>query len=334
MIKPSRLQRGMTIGIIAPASATRDVVHVDDAVRGLESLGFKVKLGRYVRDRRGYLSSSDKNRLDDLHRMFSDKKVDAIMCLRGGYGTSRIVDDIDFGLVKANPKIFMGFSDITMLSLAFLRKCRLVTFNGPMAASAFAETPPSRFCVASLLRTVGHAEAPGSIWQEHSDRKYRVVREGDATGKLTGGNLSLVVASLGTPYEVQTRGAIVFLEEVDEKPYRVDRMLTHLLSAGKLKDAAGIAIGRNVPDKDFAAWEEQVATGAPRKVKPLPAKVPREFEPLMDDVFYDRLRPLGIPVVTGLPFGHIDDYTTLPLGIRARLTTRTGDLVIEESAVN
>jgi muramoyltetrapeptide carboxypeptidase len=120
---------------------------------------------------------------------------------------------------------------------------------------------------------------------------------------------------------------------VDEKPYRIDRMLTHLLSAGKLKDAAGIVIGRNVPDGDFAQWEMEAAKKALRNVKPLPARLPREFEPLMDDVFYDRLRPLGIPVLTGLPFGHISDYATLPIGVKATMTTRTGDLIIEEAAV-
>jgi muramoyltetrapeptide carboxypeptidase len=323
----------MTIGIIAPASAARDPLHVDHAMAGIEALGFQVKPGRHIRDRHGFLASSDANRLADLHRMFADKKVDGIMCLRGGYGTGRLVDSIDYELVGANPKVFIGFSDITMLNLAFLRKCKLVSFNGPMAASTFADTAPSRFCVSSFLRTVGHAEPAGSIWQGHDDRNFRVIRPGRAEGRLTGGNLSLMAASVGTPFEMQTRGCIVFMEEVDEKPYRIDRMLTQLLSAGKLSDAAGIVIGRNVPDKDFAEAEAKATKTAKRTVKPLPRKLPADFEPLMDDIFYDRLHGLGIPVITGLPFGHIDDYATLPLGIQASMDTQSGDLVIEESAV-
>ncbi len=333
MIKPARLQLGMTIGIVAPASAAKEEIHVDQAIHGLEVMGFQIKAGRHVRDRHGFLASSDKNRLADLHSMFADKKVDAIMCLRGGYGTGRLVDAIDYDLIKANPKVFIGFSDITMLNLAFLKKCGLVSFNGPMAASTFADSAPSRFSIFSFLRTVGRAEPAGSIWTDHNDRDYRIIRPGTATGRLVGGNLSLLAASVGTPFAVQTRNAIVFIEEVDEKPYRVDRMLTQLLSAGKLKDAAGIVIGRNVPDSDFAALEQKAAQTAGRTVKPLPSQLPRALEPLMDDVLYDRLRPLGIPVISGLPFGHIQDYATLPLGIMATMNSRTGDLIIEESAV-
>lgn len=334
MIKPAHLQTGMTIGVIAPASAVRNPKDVDRAVRGLEAAGFKVKLGRHVRDRHGFLAATDKNRLADIHRMFADPKVDGIMCMRGGYGTSRIVDQIDFDLVKANPKVFIGFSDITMLNLAFLRRCNLVNFNGPMASSTFGNTHPSRFGVAGFLRTVCHPAPAGSIWQEHEDRDFRVIRRGRAEGWLTGGNLSLLAASIGTPYEMETKGAIVFMEEIDEKPYTIDRMLTQILQAGKLRDAAGIVIGRNVPDAGFERLEKKAARKAPQQVKALPALLPRSFEPLMDDVFYERLRPLGIPVLTGLPFGHIHDYATLPLGVRATMNSATGDLVIEESAVS
>lgn len=323
----------MTLGIIAPASAARDPLHVDLAIAGIEALGLKAKPGKHLRDRRGYLASSDANRLADLHAMFADKKVDGVICLRGGYGTSRIVGDIDFDLVRKNPKIFIGFSDITMLNLAFLQKCRLVNFNGPMAASTFVDTSPSRFCVSGFLRTLGQAEPAGSIWQGHEDHNFRIIRPGEATGQLTGGNLSLLAASIGTPFEIQTRGKIVFIEEVDEKPYRIDRMLTQMLLAGKLKDAAGIVIGRNVPDRDFMDAEAAAAAKAPKTVRALPKKLARDFEPLMDDIFYDRLYDLGIPVLSNLPFGHIDDYATLPLGVKATMNTHTGDLIIEEAAV-
>lgn len=333
MIKPQRIEPGMTLGIIAPASAARDPKLVDEAIAGVEALGLKAKPGRHIRDKWGYLASSDANRLADLHRMFADKKVDGIICLRGGYGTSRIVDAIDYDLVKKNPKVFIGFSDITMLNLAFLRKCKLVSFNGPMAASTFADETPSRFGISGFLRTLGHAEPAGSIWQGHDDHDFRVIRSGKASGRLTGGNLSLLAASVGTPYQVQTKGCIVFIEEVEECPYRIDRMLTQMLSAGLLKDAAGIVIGRNVPDKTFEAAEAKAAKSASKVVMPLAKSVSRNYEPLMDEVFHDRLSGLKIPVITGLPFGHIQDYATLPLGIMASMDSRTGDLVIEEAAV-
>lgn len=333
MIKPKHLQPGDTVGVIAPASAVRTVADVDRAVRGLRAAGFQVKLGKHVKDRHGFLASTDKNRLEDFHAMFADPEVDGIMCLRGGYGTSRIVDAIDFDLVCANPKVFIGFSDITMLGLALAQRCGLVNFNGPMASSTFGKTKPSRFGIAGFLRTVCHVMAAGSIWQEHEDREYRVIRSGKASGRLTGGNLSLLAASVGTPFAMETKDRIVFIEEVNERPYTIDRMLTQMLSAGMLRDAAGIVIGRNVPHPDLAKMEAKCAKNAPRQVKALPKALPRNFEPCMDDVFFDRLNPLGIPVLTGLPFGHIDDYATLPLGIMATMNTRTGDLVIEEPAV-
>jgi len=327
----------MTIGVIAPASSARNVRDVDRAERGLKAAGFEVKMGRYVRDRHGFLASTDKNRLADLHTMFADQSVDGIMCLRGGYGTSRIVADIDYDLVRANPKVFIGFSDITMLGLAFLKRCSLVTFNGPMASSTFGNTHPSRFGISGFLRTVCHTSPAGSIWQEHdeqSDRHYRVIRSGRASGQLVGGNLSLLAASIGTPFEMETASRIVFIEEVDEKPYAIDRMLTQILAAGKLRDAAGIVIGRNVPHTGFAKLEKRMAAKAPRQVKALPAQMPRSQEPVIDDVFYERLRDLQIPVMTGLPFGHIHDYATLPLGVMATMSTRNGDLVITEAAVS
>lgn len=324
----------MTIGLIAPASAVRDVKHIDEATENLEAVGFRVKHGRHIRDKYGYLASNDANRLADFHRMFDDKKVDAIMCVRGGYGTGRIVSAIDFDLVRRNPKIFIGFSDITMLNLALLRHCKLVNFNGPMAASTFACAFPSAFGSAGMLRTLCFAEAAGSIWQHHEDRDYQVIRAGQAAGRLTGGNLSLLAAAAGTPYQMQANNAIVFIEEVDERPYSIDRMLTQLLESGSLKGARGIVVGRNMPHKDFADVEAEAAKRAKRTVRGLPRRVSREREILMNDVFYDRLAPLGVPVLTGLPFGHIDDYATLPLGVKASMETRTGDLVIEESAVS
>ncbi len=335
LIRPRHIAPGATIGIISPASSVKDPAQVDKAVANLEALGFRVKEGRAVRGRHGYLAATAADRQRDLHAMFADRRVDAIMCVRGGYGTMHLLDGMDFALIRRNPKVFVGFSDVTALNLAFLRRASLVSFNGPMAVSTFGKDAPSRFGRDSFLRTVTLPVPAGSVWTGHADRSYRVVRPGAATGRLTGGNLSLVAATIGTPFEIETRGRIVFLEEVDEKPYRVDRMLTQLLLAGKLRDAAAVVFGRNVPDAETLPLEEKQLAGLKpgARVRPPARAQARDFEQTTDDVIAERLAPLGVPVMIGLPFGHIDDYCTLPLGIRAAMDTRTGELEIREAAV-
>ncbi|MGB9692604.1 MAG: S66 peptidase family protein [Candidatus Sumerlaeaceae bacterium] len=334
VLKPHKLERGMTIGLVAPASAARDIQAIDKGIENLKRLGFAVYEGRYTRTRLGYLAAQDKDRLADFNAMLRAPKVDAIMCIRGGYGAMRLLEGIDYKAARKNPKPILGYSDITALHLAFWRRCRLVTFHGPMLLSAFAKEEVRPFTVESMMRTVMSALPPGSVWQGAPDHRYRVVRDGRARGRLVGGNLCLVTALLGTPFEIDTRGAIVYLEDVDEKPYRIDRMLTQLLLAGKLRDAAGIVFGRNVPDNDTAQIETQrFAQGVARKVEGFPRKPSRDYEQIIDDVIADRLRPLGIPVMIGAPFGHIDDYTTIPFGVMGSLDTRKGELIIEEAAV-
>ena len=332
MLKPPRLKEGATIGLISPASAA-DPERIDHSIANLRKLGFRVKEGKHIRSRLGFLAAPDPARLADLHAMFADPKVDAIMCVRGGYGTGRLAPFIDYKLIRRTPKILLGFSDVTFIHLSIWKECELVTFNGPMLNSAFGDPRP--FTIEGFRRTVMSPAPAGSIWQGHEDRNYRVVRPGRATGRLTGGNLSLVAATVGTPAEIDTKGKIVFLEDVDEKPYRFDRMLTQLLLAGKLWDAAAVVFGRNVLDEETAKIEQERAKqGLPRIVAPPPTRVSREFEQTVDDVIAERMKPVGIPVIIGLPFGHIDDYATLPIGVKASMDSRTGDLVIEESAVS
>lgn len=334
IIKPHRLEPGMTIGVIAPSGSIRNLQPLEAGVIHLQDMGFNVRLGKSVRSRYGFLAGHDADRLADLHRMFSDPKIDAIQCARGGYGTSRLADSIDYDLVRNNPKIFIGFSDITFLSLAFWKQCRLVTFSGPMVNFTFGDATPRPFSIAGWERTLCTGKPAGSIWQLHEDRNYRIIRTGAARGRLMGGNLSLLAASIGTPYELDTRGKIVFMEEIEEQPYRIDRMLTQLLCAGKLRNAAGIVIGRNVPHPECAALEETAAKSKPPKIMPAPRrKVPDSYEQTMDDIFNEHLRDLGIPVMSGLPFGHIKDLGTLPIGVIAAMDTRTGELAIEEPAV-
>jgi len=324
----------MTVGVVAPAGPVRAPEVLERGIANLERLGFRVKPGKFVLSRYGYLAGHDKDRAADLQRMFADKRVDGIISIRGGYGTGRLMPYLDFDVIRRNPKVLVGFSDLTYLQLAIWRRTRLVTFNGPMVLFTFGDEQPVDFTVEGLLRTVGEDQAAGSIWKGHPDREYRVITKGAAEGRLTGGNLSLVAATIGTPDEIETKGRIVVLEEIEEQPYRMDRMLTQLLEAGKLQQAAGVVIGRNVPHADTEELEHAATAAGRPKVMPAPARsVAADYEPTMDDMLNDRLRGLGIPVISGLPFGHIKLHATLPIGVRARMDSRTGELEILESAV-
>ena len=339
LIKPKALQPGDTLGIVAPASGQLDDVAIDAAIDHLRSMGFRVKPGRALRGRHGFLAATDVDRLRDLHNAFANPAIDAIMCMRGGYGTQRLLSDIDYRIIAANPKLFIGYSDVTALNLAFLASARLISFNGPMAVSTFARKPVSMFATEGFLRTTTIARPAGSIWNGHAeeetkDRRWRIIAPGQATGQLVGGNLSLLASLAGTPWHMRARGKIVFIEEIEEKPYSIDRMLTQLLQSSDLAHAAGIVIGRNMAHPDCMANEEARATaGLPHRMPRPPRRMARDAEQIMDDVFAERLGNLGIPVMSGLPFGHIADSATIPLGVRATMNTRNGDLTIDEAAV-
>lgn len=313
-IKPRRLKPGDTIGVIAPASAPQDPTMIDKGKIALEEMGYHVVLGKFCREKSGFLAGSDRERLADLHRMFANSRINAILCLRGGYGTGRLLRQINFRLIQRNPKIFVGFSDITALHLAFLKKANLVTFHGPMVTANLIKKNSPPYTQDSLFRILSERKAFGSIRPGSDVRRAVTIRKGKARGPLTGGNLSIIVNTLGTPYEIVTRGKIVFIEDIDEAPYRMDRNLTHLLNAGKLRDAAGIVVGK------CAGCDAKRKKGEP-------------YTQSLKDVIRDRLYPLKIPVLMNMPFGHVDYLCTLPLGIRATLDATKGDLTIEESAV-
>ncbi len=314
-IRPVRLLPGDVVGIIAPASAPPAPDAFDRSVAVLEALGFKPKLAPNVRRRCGFLAGSDRERAGDLMKMFSDRRVKAIFCVRGGYGTARLLPLLDYAIIKANPKIFIGYSDITSLHCAFLRKANLLSFHGPMLNSELIKPELPRFTWESFLRTLMVADAPGSICQGYNGKTLKSLRGGVASGMLVGGNISLLCAALGTPYEISFKNRILFFEDLDEVPYRFDRMLTQLLNAGRLQGVAGIAIGINARCFD------------PK------AKKSKEYRQTMEDVFRERLLPLKVPVVMGLPFGHVPHNATLPVGGQATLDSNNGDLIITEAAV-
>ena len=327
-IKPPRLNYGDTIGIVAPASAPPDPKAIDRSVEAIEKLGFKPKLAANVRKRWGFLAGSDRERAADLMKMFMDRQVSAILCVRGGYGTARLLPLLDYGKIRAHAKIFIGYSDITSLHCAFLMKANLISFHGPMLNSDFIKDDFPDFTLRSFLRTLMEPEPAGSIRKglsvEGRGKKSRflanradikVLCSGKATGQLIGGNLSILCATLATPYQPSFRSKILFLEDLDEVPFRFDRMLTQLLNAGVLQQVAGVAIGINKNCID------------PK------AKGCKEYRQTVEDVFKERLAPLKIPVVLGLPFGHVPINAMLPVGVKATLDGIKGDLLIEESAV-
>jgi muramoyltetrapeptide carboxypeptidase len=252
--------------------------------------------------------------------------VNAILCLRGGYGTPRLLSLLDYKAIRSHPKIFIGFSDITALHCAFLLKSGLISFHGPMLNSDLIKPDCPAFTIDSLLRTVINAAPAGSLThslnpalkptsQPSSPSRPMSLRRGTASGALIGGNLSLLCGLIGTPYEPSFKNKILFFEDVDEPPYRFDRMLTHLLNTGLLQQVRGIAVGTNANSED------------PK------AKTAKEYRQTLTDVLKERLSPLKVPIVMNLPFGHVPFNATLPIGIRATLDANKCDLIITEAAV-
>ena len=316
LLRPRALREGDTVGLITPATYVSDPDRLATAVRTVQYFGLRPKMGPNVGKRSGYLGGTDQERLDDLHAMFRDPEVKGVFAIRGGYGSEHLLDRIDYGLLRANPKVFLGYSDITALHLAIQKHAGLVTFHGPVMISGFSEFTQKWFRRALFsTEPLGVLTNPPEANELRPAHTLRAVRPGKARGRLIGGNLTLVSATLGTPYEIDTRGRILFIEDVGEEPYGIDRMLTQLRLAGKLAAAAGIVFG------------ECAECG------------PREFQPSYESTFsvgevVDQiLGKLDIPVLSGLTIGHTDDQLTLPLGAMAALDTAKGELMIEESGV-
>ena len=316
LIKPGALKPGDTVGLITPATYVSDPDRIALAERTIRYFGLKGKMGRNVKKRTGYVGGTVEERLSDLHDMFRDPDVKAVFCIRGGYGSAHLLDAIDYDLIQRNPKIFLGYSDITSMHLAIHQRTGLVTFHGPVVLSRFTGYTQKYFRAALFeSKPLGTLTNPPETEELRPTHTLRTVRPGKARGRLIGGNLSLIAATMGTPYEIDTKGKILFIEDVGEQPYSVDRMLTQLRLAGKLQSAAGIVFGEC---NDC---------------------VPRQFQPSFESTFslgevVDAiLGELKIPVLSGLTIGHTTDQLTLPLGLQATLDADKGELTIEESAV-
>jgi len=315
-VKPHVLESGDTVGLITPSTFVSDPDALATAERTVRYFGLKPKWGNNVRRKFGYTGGSVEERLDDLHAMFADPDVKGVFPIRGGYGSGQLLDRIDYDLIRKNPKIFVGYSDITAMHLAIQRKTGLVTFHGPVPLSGFTDYTIEHFRKALFEKQpLGTLTNPPETNELRPKHTLRTIRGGKARGRLTGGNLSLILATMGTPFEIETRGRILFLEDVDEQPYSIDRMLTNLRLAGKLQAAAGIVFG-------------ECSDCAPRDYKP-------SFNStlLLGEVLDEILGGLKAPVLSGLTFGHTPDQLTLPEGVMATLDADRGELIIEETAV-
>jgi len=285
VLKPRPLRPGDTIGIVAPAAAT-DALAVEAGVQFLEDAGYRVRLGSAALARTGYLAGKDEQRRRDLVGMFEDDEVRAILATRGGYGSGRLLPVLDPAIAARHPKIFVGYSDLTFLLTHFMQRGELVTFHGPMLV----DLERQRDAATALLRVLAGDRSGWNL------AAATIVQPGTAEGRITGGCLSVVVATLGTPYEIATEGKILFLEDVNEKPFRVDRMLTQLRQAGKFSDVAAVMFGE-MPGCTADPYEAVTVV----------------------DVIREKFAADTFPVVVGIPSGHGIGKATLPLGVRAQL---------------
>jgi len=314
MIKPKALKQGDQVAVIAPASGVAPEAF-DRALANLEGLGFKPKAGEHARGRKGFLSGTDAERLADIHAAFADKDVKAVWCVRGGGGCPRLLPMLDFDLIKRNPKVFIGFSDITALHVAISQRTGLVTFHGPVGTSQYNGYTRGRameLLTGTATPPIVVTPSPENLKNESALFHPATIKSGRAKGELTGGNLALLTSLCGTPYSLKDiAGKILFIEDINEPPYRVDRMLTQLRQSFDLRSLAGVALG---------VFDDGANTS-------------KDATPLLD-IFRDRLGDLGVPVVYGLSFGHITDNMTLPYGIKAELDADAATITFLESAVS
>ena len=287
MRRPPSLGAGARVALVAPAGPLRNSAELDAAIANVESLGWTASVGAHVLARDGYLAGTDGERLADLNNALKGSSVDGIWCLRGGYGTMRLLAGIDYGALASRPRAVIGYSDVTAMHAAIGRRADLVSFHGPTARGTL-----SAFSRDSLTRAVATgADCCGEA------RGARTLARGRARGRLVGGNLALLASLAGTPYAPDYAGAILVLEDVGEPTYRIDRMLTQLALSGALSKLAGLVAGQftdGTPSHDASS----------RK---------------LDDVLREAAAIAGVPAIAGAPIGHIDDQWTIPLGAIAEL---------------
>lgn len=303
---PQRLNLGDTIGIVSPAGPESED-KIKQSIIELQNMGFNVKEGQHVYDKWGYLAGTDKDRADDIMNMFLDKHIKMILCVRGGYGTMRILPFLDFNIIKENPKIFAGFSDITTILNSIVINCNLISFHSPMCNSNFND----QYTLKSFLDTIMLGYKPYII-QNPIDIPVSSVSDKDfITGQLIGGNLSLICSTLSTPFEINTKNKILFIEEVGEEPYKIDRMITQLILSRKLLECRAIILGQFTNCK-LPHYE-------------------RSFT--LEQIIEDRILSLNKPTLINIQSGHSYPKLTLPIGAKIRIDFKKGMIKVLEAVV-
>ncbi|WP_127020017.1 S66 peptidase family protein [Flagellimonas beolgyonensis] len=315
LIKPKRLKKGDTIGLVAPGYAIKPEV-LEKAKETLHQMGFKTYHTDRIVGNYGYFSNTDEERAKDVNEMFANPNINAILCARGGYGCTRILDRLDYETIAENPKILIGFSDITALIQALYKATGLVCFHGPVG-STIDDAYSQKYFKKVLMKgkenlKIKNAKLADAAMLENTEYDRYTITSGACMGELVGGSLTLVNALVGTPHEIDFTDKLVFLEDVEEAPYRIDRMLTQLIEGPTFKKAKGILFG--------------VCKGCDREKKP------SNFT--LKEVIMDRIAPLGIPAAYGLSFGHVPNNFTLPVGIQAIFNADKLTLELLEPAVS
>ena len=298
VIYPEKLKYGSTIGLIAPASFASEE-KVDRAIKNLSELGLKVIEGNYLREKNGFVAGTDEQRLEDLHNMFEDPGIDGIWCVRGGYGAGRLLDYIDYDLVRKNPKVFIGYSDITSLVNAFFYKSGLICFHGPVASSKFTYYTSLYLNRALFDPGFTFTVLPNRDYDEGGE-VYTVLKPGEAEGIMVGGNLSLLASMCGTGFLPDFKDKIVFIEDIGESSYRVDRMIVQLRQATNIDLASALIFG------NFTNCKAE------------------NGDQTVEEVITNQFKELACPQVMGYSIGHIDNHCTIPVGINANFRSKDG----------
>jgi muramoyltetrapeptide carboxypeptidase len=314
-MRPARLRPGDTVGLVAPATATFFPVDIDIAEESLVAMGLKVKRGAHLLDRFGFLAGRDRDRAADINGFFADPSIAGIVALRGGWGCARLLPYLDYALAAKNPKVVLGYSDITALLNGLHARTGLVTFHGPVGISRW-----NAFNANLMKRVVFEGEAvtfenlreieDGELAQRQ--HRVRTITPGTARGRLLGGNLTVLTSIVGSPYAPGFRDAILFLEDTNEAPYRVDRMMTQLKLAGILDQVKGVVFGE--------CTECDPGEGSYGSLT-------------LEEILTDHLTPLGIPAWHNAMIGHIEEQFTLPIGIEVEIDAAKGSIHMVEPAV-
>lgn len=310
-IFPKKIKRGDTIGLVTPGGVITQQ-QLDETINELSERGLKTYYLPSILSQYGYFAGTDDERAEELMHMFTNKNIDVIWCVRGGYGAIRILDLLDYEKIKNNPKALIGYSDISALNTAIFQKTGLVTFHGPVGISTF--NPFTKESLNKVLFEPGekylYPYERESKTEQNTEFNFYTIKEGKAKGELIGGNLSVLESMAGSKYSPKFKNRIVYLEEIDERTYRVDKMLIHLLQATDLSKAAGIAFG--------------IFKGCDGDKEPT-----FSLKEMFEDIFKD----YDIPIVYGFPFGHIKNKITIPTGVYAQLNASNKTLILLEPAV-